>query len=146
MSYRANLQATFESVEDVALSAQRRLDEAEQLLYVGRHHTAIYLAGLSAEMYLKVRARVPSRRRTGGPDRRVPRTGSTRPRAAGAAQPGLRERPRPLVLVAGPATGATGSWPGDASQISPEPPRRLRVAVRQLVRLHALPAGARGAG
>jgi len=53
MAYRAQLQATQESVQDMALSAQRRLDEAEQLLYVGRHHTSIYLAGLAAEMYLK---------------------------------------------------------------------------------------------
>ncbi len=53
MAYRAQLQATQESVQDVALSADRRLDEAEQLLYAGRHHTSIYLAGLSAEMYLK---------------------------------------------------------------------------------------------
>src|SRR5262249_33647678 len=42
-----------ETVQDVTLSAARRLDEAEHLLYGGRHHSAIYLAGLSAEMYLK---------------------------------------------------------------------------------------------
>jgi hypothetical protein len=53
MAYRTQLQATHESVQDVALSADRRLDEAEQLLYAGRHHASIYLAGLSAEMYLK---------------------------------------------------------------------------------------------
>jgi hypothetical protein len=53
MAYRALLQATDETVQDVTLSATRRLDEAEQLLYGGRHHSAIYLAGLSAEMYLK---------------------------------------------------------------------------------------------
>lgn len=53
MSYRARLQATQESVQDLTLAAQHRLDEAEQLLYAARHHTAIYLAGLAAEMYLK---------------------------------------------------------------------------------------------
>jgi hypothetical protein len=53
MAYRARLQSTYESVQDIALSAERRLDEAEQLLYKGRHHTSIYLAGLAAEMFLK---------------------------------------------------------------------------------------------
>jgi hypothetical protein len=51
--YRAILQATAETVQDLELSAQRRLDEALALYLADRNHTAIYLAGLSAEMYLK---------------------------------------------------------------------------------------------
>ncbi len=53
MGYRAILEATDETVQDVALAAARRLDEATTLLMFKRHHTAIYLGGLSAEMFLK---------------------------------------------------------------------------------------------
>ncbi len=53
MGYRAFLQANHETVQDLELSAARRLDEAMELFVAGRNHTAIYLAGLSAEMYLK---------------------------------------------------------------------------------------------
>jgi hypothetical protein len=51
--YRAILEGTAESVQDLELSAQRRLDEAAVLYVENRFHTAIYLAGLAAEMYLK---------------------------------------------------------------------------------------------
>lgn len=53
MGYRASLEANPETVQDLELSARRRLDEATVLYRTGRHHIAIYLAGLSAEMYLK---------------------------------------------------------------------------------------------
>lgn len=53
MGYRAVLEATNETVQDVALAAQRRLDEASTLLTYNRYHTAIYVGGLSAEMFLK---------------------------------------------------------------------------------------------
>jgi hypothetical protein len=42
-----------ESVQDLELSARRRLDEAAALPIDGQHHSSIYLAGLSAEMLLK---------------------------------------------------------------------------------------------
>ena len=50
MSYRAVLQVNPESVQDLEVSARRRLDEAAFLLMDGQHHSSIYLAGLSAEM------------------------------------------------------------------------------------------------
>ncbi|HEY1691719.1 MAG TPA: hypothetical protein VGG39_06140 [Polyangiaceae bacterium] len=53
MSYRAFLEAHPESVQDLELSARRRLDEAATLVIDGQHHSAIYLAGLAAEMLLK---------------------------------------------------------------------------------------------
>lgn len=53
MGYRATLEATPETVQDLEVSAARRLEEATELFVCGRHHTAIYVAGLSAEMYLK---------------------------------------------------------------------------------------------
>jgi hypothetical protein len=53
VSYRAFLQRSQESVQDLELSAQRRLHEAWTLAVEGKNHTAIYLAGLSAEMLLK---------------------------------------------------------------------------------------------
>jgi hypothetical protein len=53
MGYRATLEQSPETVQDLELSAPNRLQEAMQLLVAGRHHTAIYLAGLAAEMYLK---------------------------------------------------------------------------------------------
>jgi len=40
-------------VQDLEMSAYRRLDEATALYVVERNHTAIYVAGLAAEMYLK---------------------------------------------------------------------------------------------
>jgi len=53
MAYRAILESRPETVQDLEVSAQRRLDEARTLRRAGKHHTAIYIAGLSAEMYLK---------------------------------------------------------------------------------------------
>lgn len=53
MGYRAILEATPETVQDLELAAHRRLDEATALFVADKHHTAIYVAGLSAEMYLK---------------------------------------------------------------------------------------------
>ena len=53
MGYRAILEESPETVQDLEISAQRRLDEAVVLHVGGKHHTAIYVAGLSAEMYLK---------------------------------------------------------------------------------------------
>jgi hypothetical protein len=53
MSYRAFLETHPETVQDLELAARRRLDEAAALLIDGQHHSAIYLAGLSAEMLLK---------------------------------------------------------------------------------------------
>ncbi|HEY6459605.1 MAG TPA: hypothetical protein VIY73_05615, partial [Polyangiaceae bacterium] len=53
MTYRAVLQAHAESIQDLELSARRRLDEAATLVIDGQYHTAIYLAGLAAEMLLK---------------------------------------------------------------------------------------------
>jgi HEPN domain-containing protein len=53
MGYRAILEANSETVQDLELSAWRRLDEAKVLYAERRFHAAIYVAGLSAEMYLK---------------------------------------------------------------------------------------------
>jgi hypothetical protein len=53
MGYRTILESTPETVQDLEISAQRRLDEAVDLYVTEKHHTAIYIAGLSAEMYLK---------------------------------------------------------------------------------------------
>jgi hypothetical protein len=53
MNYRMVLQAKIEMVQDQELSANRRLKEAVVLYAYGKYHTAIYIAGLSAEMYLK---------------------------------------------------------------------------------------------
>jgi len=53
MGYRALLEADSETVQDLVLSASRRLAEAMTLYLDGKYHTAIYIAGLSAEMYLK---------------------------------------------------------------------------------------------
>lgn len=53
MGYRAVLEATQETVQDLELSAHRRLDEATHLFVAGRYHAAIYLGGLAAEMFLK---------------------------------------------------------------------------------------------
>lgn len=53
MGYRAVLEATDETVQEVSLAAVRRLDEAMTLFMYNRYHTAIYLGGLSAEMFLK---------------------------------------------------------------------------------------------
>lgn len=44
MGYRAILEATPETVQDLELSARRRLDEAMVLYIMERHHTAIYAA------------------------------------------------------------------------------------------------------
>jgi len=53
MGYRATLESTPETIQDLELSAIRRLEEATELFLTGRHHTAIYVAGIAAEMYLK---------------------------------------------------------------------------------------------
>ncbi len=53
MGYRDALEATDETVQDINLAAERRLDEAMTLLTGNRYHTAIYVGGLSAEMFLK---------------------------------------------------------------------------------------------
>jgi len=53
MGYRAILESMPETVQDLELSARRRLEEATVLFRAYKHHTAIYVAGLSAEMYLK---------------------------------------------------------------------------------------------
>jgi hypothetical protein len=53
MGYRAVLEATPETVQEVALAATRRLDEAMLLFGESRYHAAIYVGGLSAEMFLK---------------------------------------------------------------------------------------------
>lgn len=53
MGYRTVLEATDETVQEVTLAAERRLDEAATLLTHNRYHTAIYVGGLSAEMFLK---------------------------------------------------------------------------------------------
>ena len=53
MGYRSVLEATPETVQAVALSATRRLDEAMVLFGYGRYHAAIYVGGLAAEMFLK---------------------------------------------------------------------------------------------
>jgi len=52
-SYRATLEENDETVQDLELSASRRLEEANILNINGKYHIAIYLAGLAAEMYLK---------------------------------------------------------------------------------------------
>jgi hypothetical protein len=53
MSYRALLQSTVETVQDQTRSAELRLDEAVTLYLDGKYHSAIYMAGLAAEMFLK---------------------------------------------------------------------------------------------
>lgn len=53
MGYRTDLEASPETVQDLEISAQRRLEEAVALYVMEKYHTAIYIAGLSAEMYLK---------------------------------------------------------------------------------------------
>ena len=53
MGYRAILEANPETVQDLEMSAARRLEEAMDLFVAGRNHAAMYVAGLSAEMYLK---------------------------------------------------------------------------------------------
>jgi hypothetical protein len=53
MGYRAILEANPETVQDLEISAARRLSEATALHLADKNHTAIYIAGLSAEMYLK---------------------------------------------------------------------------------------------
>lgn len=53
MGYRAVIEANPETVQDLELSAFRRLEEAFALCIMEKHHTAIYIAGLAAEMYLK---------------------------------------------------------------------------------------------
>lgn len=53
MGYRAVLEATPETVQDLEVSARRRLEESTALYMTEKYHTAIYIAGLSAEMYLK---------------------------------------------------------------------------------------------
>ena len=50
MGYRALLEANPETVQDLELSARRRLDGATALYVAEHHHTAIYVAGLSAEV------------------------------------------------------------------------------------------------
>jgi hypothetical protein len=53
MGYRTILEASPETVQDLELSAWRRLDEASVLCIGKKYHTSIYIAGLSAEMFLK---------------------------------------------------------------------------------------------
>ena len=53
MGYRAVLQASPETVQDLEISALYRLTDAKALHDARRYHAAIYVAGLSAEMYLK---------------------------------------------------------------------------------------------
>lgn len=53
MGYRAVLEASPETVQDLEVSARRRLDEAATLYVEQEYHISIYIAGLSAEMYLK---------------------------------------------------------------------------------------------
>ena len=53
MGYRKTLEDNPETVQDLEISARRRLDEAMALYIEEKHHCAIYIAGLSAEMYLK---------------------------------------------------------------------------------------------
>jgi len=53
MGYRAVLEVTQETVQDVALAAQQRFNEASTLLTHNHYHSAIYVGGLSAEMFLK---------------------------------------------------------------------------------------------
>ena len=53
MGYRAIIEAVPETIQDLEISAYRRLDEAVALFISNQYHTAIYIAGLAAEMYLK---------------------------------------------------------------------------------------------
>jgi len=53
MGYRAILKSSPETVQDLERAADLRLAESKSLQVAGKHHTAIYIAGLSAEMYLK---------------------------------------------------------------------------------------------
>lgn len=53
MGYRSRLESSPETVQDLVLAAARRLEEAMNLFLAGKNHAAIYVAGLSAEMYLK---------------------------------------------------------------------------------------------
>jgi len=53
MGYRSVLESTAEAINDLELSAHRRLEEATELYVAKRNHSAIYLAGLAAEMFLK---------------------------------------------------------------------------------------------
>jgi hypothetical protein len=53
MGYRADLEQAPETVQDLALSADRRLKEATDLALTENSHSAIYLGGLAAEMFLK---------------------------------------------------------------------------------------------
>ena len=53
MGYWALIAASDETVQDLELAATRRLDEAWILHGADSYHSAIYLAGFSAEMYLK---------------------------------------------------------------------------------------------
>lgn len=53
MGYRARLESSPETVQEIELAAACRLNEAMELFLARRNHTAIYVAGLSAEMYLK---------------------------------------------------------------------------------------------
>jgi hypothetical protein len=53
VGYRAILEASPETVQDIALAAERRLKEAVSLALMNEGHAAIYLAGMAAEMLLK---------------------------------------------------------------------------------------------
>jgi hypothetical protein len=53
MGYRSVLEATTEAIQDLELSAHRRLREATELFVSNQNHSAIYLGGLAAEMFLK---------------------------------------------------------------------------------------------
>jgi hypothetical protein len=53
MGYRAVLDATPETVQEINLSAERRLRESLELFVHNHPHSAIYLGGLAAEMFLK---------------------------------------------------------------------------------------------
>src|SRR5438874_1112353 len=54
MTVREQILASPETLSDFAWAAEQRFREAEELLFVGRSGGAVYLLGLSAEMWLKL--------------------------------------------------------------------------------------------
>lgn len=71
MGYRSILESTPEAIQDLALSAHRRLREATELFVSNQNHSAIYLGGLSAEMFLKTACFFVQGASPGAPRRRA---------------------------------------------------------------------------
>lgn len=54
MTLREHILSSPETISDLAWAAEQRFREAEELLYTGRFTGAVYLFGLSVEMWLKL--------------------------------------------------------------------------------------------